>query len=123
MQNTMPIPLLRHVVAMTNLAFPVGFHSVSMESARQAAASAGRPPGPAAGSSGVVAQQCAQGAAAPEVEFAIALRTARVIQRSEEHTSELQSLMRISYAVFCLKKKKTTLNNQRPNDTTSISTK
>src|SRR3546814_10401101 len=31
------------------------------------------------------------------------------VQRSEEHTSELQSLMRISYAVFCLKKK--TLNN------------
>src|SRR3546814_8049391 len=28
--------------------------------------------------------------------------------RSDEHTSELQSLMRISYAVFCLKKKKTT---------------
>src|SRR3546814_1908556 len=31
----------------------------------------------------------------------------REIDRSEEHTSELQSLMRISYAVFCLKKKKT----------------
>src|SRR3546814_3601612 len=31
--------------------------------------------------------------------------------RSEEHTSELQSLMRISYAVFCLKKKKKTLNH------------
>src|SRR3546814_1643469 len=30
----------------------------------------------------------------------------RFIRRSEEHTSELQSLMRISYAVFCLKKKK-----------------
>src|SRR3546814_3487181 len=30
-----------------------------------------------------------------------------VVGRSEEHTSELQSLMRISYAVFCLKKKKT----------------
>src|SRR3546814_6008805 len=30
--------------------------------------------------------------------------------RSEEHTSELQSLMRISYAVFCLKKKKYTTN-------------
>src|SRR3546814_6991361 len=30
----------------------------------------------------------------------------KVIDRSEEHTSELQSLMRISYAVFCLKKKK-----------------
>src|SRR3546814_8314663 len=29
-----------------------------------------------------------------------------LVRRSEEHTSELQSLMRISYAVFCLKKKK-----------------
>src|SRR3546814_3595606 len=34
------------------------------------------------------------------------LLTAFKIGRSEEHTSELQSLMRISYAVFCLKKKK-----------------
>src|SRR3546814_2401609 len=33
--------------------------------------------------------------------------------RSEEHTSELQSLMRISYAVFCLKKKKKTINNTK----------
>src|SRR3546814_9767760 len=32
---------------------------------------------------------------------------AQIAIRSEEHTSELQSLMRISYAVFCLKKKKT----------------
>src|SRR3546814_4662536 len=32
--------------------------------------------------------------------------------RSEEHTSELQSLMRISYAVFCLKKKTKTLHNK-----------
>src|SRR3546814_8230653 len=32
--------------------------------------------------------------------------------RSEEHTSELQSLMRISYAVFCLKKKKNTTKNK-----------
>src|SRR3546814_9594648 len=31
--------------------------------------------------------------------------------RSEEHTSELQSLMRISYAVFCLKKNKININN------------
>src|SRR3546814_6515138 len=43
-------------------------------------------------------------ALAAEPDFAFA--------RSEEHTSELQSLMRISYAVFCLKKKnKTTENN------------
>src|SRR3546814_4648695 len=33
--------------------------------------------------------------------------------RSEEHTSELQSLMRISYAVFCLKKKKKSQNAKR----------
>src|SRR3546814_5591718 len=33
--------------------------------------------------------------------------------RSEEHTSELQSLMRISYAVFCLKKKKNEKNSRK----------
>src|SRR3546814_3730548 len=39
-------------------------------------------------------------------------RRAREIEtRSEEHTSELQSLMRISYAVFCLKKKKVKIHN------------
>src|SRR3546814_2255642 len=37
-----------------------------------------------------------------------ARRPQRSRARSEEHTSELQSLMRISYAVFCLKKKQTT---------------
>src|SRR3546814_2497318 len=36
--------------------------------------------------------------------------------RSEEHTSELQSLMRISYAVFCLKKKNDTIEIQTQND-------
>src|SRR3546814_3481717 len=40
------------------------------------------------------------------------VRHAAGMRRSEEHTSELQSLMRISYAVFCLKKKNT------PHDTT-----
>src|SRR3546814_4298829 len=38
-------------------------------------------------------------------------------RRSEEHTSELQSLMRISYAVFCLKKK-TTIKTPKPTTTT-----
>src|SRR3546814_5613269 len=37
--------------------------------------------------------------------------------RSEEHTSELQSLMRISYAVFCLKKKKK-VHQRQPRNTT-----
>src|SRR3546814_2618554 len=39
--------------------------------------------------------------------------TARLV-RSEEHTSELQSLMRISYAVFCLKKKKKKTEKHKP---------
>src|SRR3546814_7922005 len=39
--------------------------------------------------------------------------TAQAVERSEEHTSELQSLMRISYAVFCLKKKKTQISTDR----------
>src|SRR3546814_1265587 len=37
----------------------------------------------------------------------------QIERRSEEHTSELQSLMRISYAVFCLKKKITTNNTSK----------
>src|SRR3546814_2250261 len=40
-------------------------------------------------------------------------RSPRPTLRSEEHTSELQSLMRISYAVFCLKKKKTKNESQQ----------
>src|SRR3546814_5825953 len=46
----------------------------------------------------------------------IALNAAQV-ERSEEHTSELQSLMRISYAVFCLKKK---IHNTDTNKLTTI---
>src|SRR3546814_8659809 len=38
--------------------------------------------------------------------FVLSLKVALIAMRSEEHTSELQSLMRNSYAVFCLKKKK-----------------
>src|SRR3546814_7693971 len=38
---------------------------------------------------------------------------AAALSRSEEHTSELQSLMRISYAVFCLKKKKQQINTNK----------
>src|SRR3546814_10668893 len=45
---------------------------------------------------------------APKGSFSDILPKTGRFWRSEEHTSELQSLMRISYAVFCLKKKKTT---------------
>src|SRR3546814_9231074 len=43
-----------------------------------------------------------------------------IVARSEEHTSELQSLMRISYAVFCLKKKKRTAERQHQHEQHTI---
>src|SRR3546814_9747440 len=45
--------------------------------------------------------------------------TGSVVLRSEEHTSELQSLMRISYAVFCLKKKNN-LQSRRQRSSTAL---
>src|SRR3546814_2543305 len=47
-------------------------------------------------------------------EAGLFVREADPQDRSEEHTSELQSLMRISYAVFCLKKKKKTKQQKNP---------
>src|SRR3546814_4901538 len=64
------------------------------------------------------AGRCAQDLPDPGVE-----RPARRVRnRSEEHTSELQSLMRISYAVFCLKKKNknTNLQTSLPHYTTTL---
>src|SRR3546814_2827098 len=55
-----------------------------------------------ASGSGVAVFWLARGSGLPAQARAKAIASAR----SEEHTSELQSLMRISYAVFCLKKKK-----------------
>src|SRR3546814_9319745 len=65
---------------------------------------------------------------APHTEHAVTLRVGDHLHeavglvvglgatvRSEEHTSELQSLMRISYAVFCLKKKTITARSPLPN--------
>src|SRR3546814_8422631 len=45
------------------------------------------------------------------------------VHRSEEHTSELQSLMRISYAVFCLKKKKQKKKTKCKHNTQSLKSK
>src|SRR3546814_8897922 len=55
------------------------------------------------------------GQRAAKCEFTTGQRAAKCefTTRSEEHTSELQSIMRISYAVFCLKKKKHKRENQR----------
>src|SRR3546814_5972918 len=61
---------------------------------------------------GMLARQCGEKAG----KGIAAARAARQrYSRSEEHTSELQSLMRISYAVFCLKKKKHTTSNTQQN--------
>src|SRR3546814_6517961 len=49
-------------------------------------------------------------------------RAPNVCSRSEEHTSELQSLMRISYAVFCLKKKIKTPQMRRAHQHTQVIT-
>src|SRR3546814_8588658 len=59
-------------------------------------------------------------ATAPSDKTDIVSRVFAPGARSEEHTSELQSLMRISYAVFCLKKKKNkkTTHSQKPHNTT-----
>src|SRR3546814_8890212 len=55
----------------------------------------------------------------PDLSFPLPEMTGPPAARSEEHTSELQSLMRISYAVFCLKKK---INNTYALDATVSST-
>src|SRR3546814_6802629 len=61
------------------------------------------------------AYQWADGSA--YVNHVALVRQARGAERSEEHTSELQSLMRISYAVFCLKKKKKDQNQDHTTKT------
>src|SRR3546814_16485675 len=53
-----------------------------------------------------------QGTMSGDQQDAAGEKTLHIVPRSEEHTSELQSLMRISYAVFCLKKKTTTIQEQ-----------
>src|SRR3546814_9669257 len=66
--------------------------------------------------------------ASPAITCRSRRRCTTALSRSEEHTSELQSLMRISYAVFCLKKKNenhlnsSTTNNQHQQNTTQLHT-
>src|SRR3546814_4818839 len=52
-----------------------------------------------------------------QIRVAVQAKRRRELIRSEEHTSELQSLMRISYAVFCLKKKNKRLKARVSNST------
>src|SRR3546814_4190946 len=62
-----------------------------------------RQPGSATGGGGATSRSTGR---APSVRGGCCYSLCYLPKRSEEHTSELQSLMRISYAVFCLKKKK-----------------
>src|SRR3546814_3920457 len=98
--------LVARLKAATDLPVAVGFGVRTPEQAAQIARVAD---GVVVGSAfiDIIAQH--GDAAAPHVEaftrtLADAIHSSK--ERSEEHTSELQSLMRISYAVFCLKKKK-----------------
>src|SRR3546814_10536424 len=77
-------------------------------------ATAARGVGPGVGEKGMgVAYYAVSGRACRAAATAVA----RAGNRSEEHTSELQSLMRISYAVFCLKKHKRTTHLIQFNNT------
>src|SRR3546814_3812935 len=61
----------------------------------------------------LIAESLIEGASPPLRNMAsIGGNLLQRVRRSEEHTSELQSLMRISYAVFCLKHKTTTITTQ-----------
>src|SRR3546814_10063163 len=64
-----------------------------------------------------IADELFWGAFANNGQVCVAIKRIYV-HRSEEHTSELQSLMRISYAVFCLKKKKQTEQINKSTDPT-----
>src|SRR3546814_9944255 len=55
---------------------------------------------------------CANGT---QIAARVSQATSDIVVRSEEHTSELQSLMRISYAVFCLKKTNSIKHNKYTN--------
>src|SRR3546814_1714907 len=72
---------------------------------------------PVSGGSGKPAVSGMEQEINPQVPDQRSYPTSQILaDRSEEHTSELQSLMRISYAVFCLKKKNNIINN-RPHTT------
>src|SRR3546814_10859423 len=55
--------------------------------------------------SSLAKRHCLRGEVVEHMGYAVSHAKRRFAERSEEHTSELQSLMRISYAVLCLKKK------------------
>src|SRR3546814_7012412 len=97
-------PTLAGVVGVAMLAWPVmGGHDFSFVLAKDRVAIASERL--------KIAQAVYRGEDRRGQPFVISAGSAVQQTRSEEHTSELQSLMRISYAVFCLKKKKKNKEN------------
>src|SRR3546814_10287186 len=77
------------------------------------------PVGDRVGRKAAIAAEAGEERRVAEILHALpAIMAATARPRSEEHTSELQSLMRISYAVFCLKKKNITKPVSKPTNTT-----
>src|SRR3546814_1526980 len=105
--RTSPAPDARHaadVPAIGRLPVHRALATCSHNPARRLPAAGQRPPHPMPAAS----DPCASGQTQswpPADQQLMRQRRALQMRRSEEHTSELQSLMRISYAVFCLKKK------------------
>src|SRR3546814_7090602 len=95
---------LNHPARLLVLRFSMACGAITGASAWTISSSSG-PPASAARKRAVGHAACRADATASRIERSGALSPKKEI-RSEEHTSELQSLMRISYAVFCLKKKK-----------------
>src|SRR3546814_5247376 len=90
----------------TLLPYTAVFRSASIDEAGAARQRRQQPPIDDAARVRRERQQAGQDLAAVEErhELIVAVKAGHPVDRSEEHTSELQSLMRISYAVFCLKK-------------------
>src|SRR3546814_5929769 len=102
--------------ALAGAGFPAAFFAAASRSASVTAGSSGIRAGSTlpAGS----APSLAEKATSPSPSNVLAPSFAGATLRSEEHTSELQSLMRLSYAVFCLNKKTTTTCTNNSQDQT-----
>src|SRR3546814_7695911 len=99
-----PVPTLFRSARDVPAAGDVGRRLAADHRTRRGGALCPRP-ARSAGGDGARPHHRADGAARALRRPGAAARLDDAAQRSEEHTSELQSLMRISYAVFCLKKK------------------
>src|SRR3546814_1799688 len=95
---------------------PLGCASSVVTKSASAASASPRPAAKAATSNSVTDRSVPETWNRPAANSMSAAAASISSDRSEEHTSELQSLMRISYAVFCLKKKKKKVKHYHTDD-------